>query len=320
MVNERRYGALAVMVVLLLTGSWLMPGDNCNAQGQISPTSVELTVTPETGYVDMTTNGSFYFEGQVSVTTLPIIVTTVNISVYAGDWVNETDQSNFVLTGNRDAQFNVAVYAPFDSLAGSRQVVEITATWTTSRNEDGSEKEKVTAIVQQFFRVNIYAPQTYRSAKPGESFDWKGGLYVNNNGNGPDTFSINLQNHSALLSEGWTFTLDKKTLTLDPGEQAVVGLDLSIPLRATLGLVMFEINATSEGSAGTGDEKWDDIVLQIRVKEEDTNGGNGNGNGTTNGNGKTDTICSTELIPLMAVLPLGAAAFTVRRIGRRKGR
>lgn len=314
----KKFSALVAVTVVMLSVLCFMPTQG--AQGQISPTSVELTVTPETGYIDMTTNGSVFFSGQISVTTLPIVVTTINISVWSGDWINDTDQTNFVITGNRASEFEVGVYAPFDSLAGDSETVIITATWTTSLNEAGSEEKRVEAVVEQYYRINAYSPTTLMSSEPDNTFEWRSKIYINNNGNGDDQATIKMTNVSNLVSNGWSFDLDKTTINLEPNGQGQSTLTISVPSNAALKTYRFYVNVTSEGSKDVGLDMSDETTLTLIVKKKVDNGNGNGGNGNGDNGDEPNNICSTEYIPLMIMAPLGVTMFGVKRYKRTKER
>lgn len=301
---------VALMVALLVVG--LLPAVGT---GQLNPTRVTLEATPAHTTINTTENNSATFDCSIQVNTLPIVVTTVNVTVDAGEWLNESSQTNFVLTGNRAADFTVSVYALYDSDAGYTQYVDITASWTTSLNEQGTEDVQVDATVEQTFRVNIYASQNYRSAKPGESF--KITTYISNGGNGEDGFSVKVTDNTALLTAGWTFSLDKSRVELDAGDQAKVELTVKIPSSAAIGRVEFRVNASSEGAEDMGLEEYDDVPIYINVKEESTNGNGTNGNGDDGK--KEEGICATNLIPLAIVVPLWAGIAGSKRRRRRGG-
>ena len=160
----KRLMVTAILVVSLVS---VLPSQG--ALGQIEPTSVEVVLSPDESHVNMGPegNGSATFSGTISVTTVPLVVTTINITVTAGDWINDTDQGNFVITGNRDAEFTVNVYAPYNATSDDEKVVKVVATWSTSLGESGVEDDTAVAVVDQFYRVNIYAPKTYIAGKRG---------------------------------------------------------------------------------------------------------------------------------------------------------
>ena len=306
----RRQVALAMALVVLLgafSGPYL-------SSAQPIKTSVTLTLTPGTGYIDPGKDSSAVtFTGKVSVKSIPLLVTNVNITADAGLWANETSVPNLVITGSKDQTFTVKVFAPYNASAGDSQALLVTIKWTNTLNEKGTAEATCEAIVNQSYKIINYISSTMY-INPGKSGSTK--AYISNKGNGPDTISIQVVNNTDLLKAGWTFSLSKRSMDLDPDGEDSVQLTVNVPATATVKIYQFQLRATSEQAKASGLEYHIDATVTVSVQ---SSGGGGGGGGGTPGNNNSKPACSLGLIPALVLVPLGTTMVGLR-VARDRGR
>ena len=299
------------MVIIVALGAFYGP---LLASGQVVKTSVTLSVTPDKGYIDPLENSSSTtFTGKVTVKSFPLIITSINITANSGPWTNETSSSSMVITGSKEQTFTVRVYAPYNASAGETQSVMVLLKWTNSLNEKGTAEATCEAIVNQSYKIINYISSTMY-INPGKSGSTK--AYISNKGNGPDTISIQVVNNTDLLKAGWTFSLSKRSMDLDPDGEDSVQLTVNVPATATVKIYQFQLRATSEQAKASGLEYHIDATVTVSVQ---SSGGGGGGGGGTPGNNNSKPACSLGLIPALVLVPLGTTMVGLR-VARDRGR
>jgi hypothetical protein len=304
----RRQVALAMALVVLLgafTGPYL-------SSAQPIKTSVTLTLTPGTGYIDPgKDSSSVTFTGKVTVKSIPLLVTNVNITADTGVWANETSVPNLVITGSKDQTFTVKVFAPYNASAGDSQALLVTIKWTNTLNEKGTAEAQAQAVVNQSYKINLWVTSTLY-IYPGKSGSAM--AYISNAGNGPDTISVKFTNNTDLMSAGWTFSLSKNSLDLDQDGSGTVQVTVNVPATAQVKVYKFQVRAMSGTANDNGKDIHSDTNVTVSVK---SSGGGGGGGGNTTQN-KSKPVCAWGLIPAAVLVPIGTVFCGVRAVRARR--
>jgi uncharacterized membrane protein len=216
-----------------------------------------------------------------------------------------------VVTGSKEQTFTVRVYAPYNARAGDTQLVKVMLKWTNTLNEKGSTNATCEAVVNQSYQIiNYISSMIYTN--PGKSGSTK--AYITNNGNGPDTISIQVVNNTDLLKAGWTFSLSKRSMDLDPDGEDSVQLTVNVPATATVKIYQFTLRAISEGAKANNVDYHKDATATVSVQSS----GGGGGGGTPNKN-STKPACALGIIPALVIVPLGTTMVGLRVVrGRRR--
>jgi hypothetical protein len=297
------------MVIIIALGAFTGP---LLASGQVVKTTVTLSVTPDKGYIDPLENSSSTtFTGKVTVKSFPLIITSINITANSGPWTNETSSSSMVITGSKEQTFTVRVYAPYNAIAGDTQLVKVMLKWTNTLNEKGSTNATCEAVVNQSYQIiNYISKMMY--INPGKSDFTK--AYITNKGNGPDTISIQVVNNTDLKKAGWTFSLSKTSMDLDPDAEDSVQLTVNVPATATVKVYQFTLRATSEQAKASGLDYYVDATVTVSIQ---SSGGGGGGGGTPNNN-TSKPACAIGFIPALILVPLGTTMVGLR-VARDRG-
>ena len=297
--------ALALTILLgAISGPFL-------SSAQPIKTSVTLTLSPSTGYIDPGENSSAAtFTGKVTVKSIPLIVTSVNITADSGLWANETSVPNLVITGSKEGTFTVKVYSPYNVTAGDSQALLVTIKWSNTLNEKGTAEATAQAVVNQSYKINMWVTSTLY-IYPGKS--GSATAYISNAGNGPDTISVKFLNNTDLMSAGWTFSLSRNSLDLDQDGSGNVQVTVNVAATAQVQVYKFQIRAVSETAKDNGKDVHTDYPVTVSVKS--SGGGSGGGNTTHN---KTKPVCAFGLIPASVVVTTGTAFYGVRTVRARR--
>ncbi len=176
--------------------------------------------------------GIVQFTGQMTVDKPPVqrAVVTLESSVDTG-WVSSISPSSAVFTSTTPQSFTVTVVVPEKTLSTLTGRLLVRGTMTCSGQTSEATANGTIAVVQYFLLSMTCDAPYFETGKSGVSTTYK--VLINNKGNGPDTFAIEVSNLKDLVSGRWTVALDKEvTPIVQPGLYGEVLATVTSPKEA----------------------------------------------------------------------------------------
>ncbi len=192
------WGQLIVAVVLIMSA---IPQNAGGVQG-LPVVSIALTEPSKEAHIGPGENGTVTFGGIVSVTMNQL--TRVVVSLSAEDTWNSAvvEPSSLLFTANGDQPFSVSVRAAPGESCNTVGTVTVTGRWTMYpgglSGPTSSAEGRIN--IAQYFKFSIDSDNELVETTPGAEAMLK--LNINNEGNGRDIFSIELDNFNEISANG----------------------------------------------------------------------------------------------------------------------
>jgi hypothetical protein len=178
--------------------------------------SIRLDQETQEAVVTEQTSASVTFTGQVAVDKLPAqrAVVTLTSGVDTG-WVSSISPTTAVFTSNTPQEFTVTVVVPEKSPSAIVGRLLVHAAMS-SGSLTAEASDNATLTVKQYFQFQMKSDAPYfEAAKPGVLTVFR--LMIENKGNGPDSFALQISNLPDLRSKGWTARLDREVTPVVQG-------------------------------------------------------------------------------------------------------
>jgi len=258
---------LAIVVMFLMTAIW--PSAMASA-GQPMPLKPTLSISPldppeVTIEAAPTSTSSGIFHATVTVDKPPAIG-TVMVSLDATtstDWTTTVDPATIPFTSPGSVQITVRVTVPPETLSSSVGMVTVTGIGTYPGYSTPPASSTGTVKIKQYYRcllnitptLGIDNPQTYK-------------IIVTNNGNGNDSFELNIPLQQVLTKVGLSVAFDRTTTEKIPQHStATINMTVSYGPSAASGKKEIYVRSTSKASMSSGNGTvYTDAMTTIDVQ------------------------------------------------------
>lgn len=198
---------------------------------------IALTEPSKTAHVGPGDTGKVVFSGMVRVTLNQ--ATRVVVSLDADDtWDSAVvSPESLLFSANGEQPFTVNVTAPPRESFSTIGSVTVTGQWVMypggltgpAKPPDGVDGR---INIAQFYDFELISPKTLIETSPGEQVEFK--LVVQNNGNGMDVFSIDVQNLNELNNKGFQVTLSQVNMeVLENPAEDIITIVVNVPSSAS---------------------------------------------------------------------------------------
>jgi uncharacterized protein (UPF0333 family) len=177
------------------------------------------------------------FNGTVSVECSP--ATRVVVSLDASDtWGSaEVNPSTLTFSSSGDQPFSVTASARERESTTTVGTVTVTGRWIMYPGSIGGSAQPTDGVhgrinIAQFYEFSLKCKKVFIETSPGEQVEFR--LIVQNNGNGVDVFSVDVQNLNELNSKDFQVTLSRVNIEImeNPAEELVT-ISVNVPSGAS---------------------------------------------------------------------------------------
>lgn len=155
----------------------------------------------------------------------------INVSLKAEDeWNSSTiEPSCIIFTEPGEKIFRITAKAPHNMSCNDEGVIKFSGDWQMDPagffGEVGYPYGNTVKVkIAQFYNFSISSSKTNREAKPGEIVRYN--FDIKNEGNGLDTFTIDVVNSAKLYKKGIDLIFTQNNLELDLNETETIGIDV----------------------------------------------------------------------------------------------
>jgi hypothetical protein len=263
-----------ILVILLALGFLFLVIPISTNQVQANPlTIVTLTLQEDPPHVDVS-------PGSPGVVTITGTVTCVK---YGPDYVKvflsascETSDASVVppsfvftqQTGQEKTEtFSVTTRIPEGYPCKATPAITVSGYFDQGGLRTNIAPVSQIIIIDQYYKIDAYCPEgNLQTVKPGENFNLD--LYVINEGNGDDTFFIDIENRASLNNKGFGLSESVET-TICENEVRVVMLQIAIPEKIS-GNFSIHLLVESIGAESSGDSCKYSAVVNLIIKTGNT--------------------------------------------------
>jgi hypothetical protein len=236
--HEERARHRAVVLIVLMMGSVLfglsMPGSNFTEDVEAAPNPIpilSLSLFPSQLQAKVTQSqlGAVTFGGNATVEKMPNIqrVTVTLQAVVNTGWPVVISPQTIAFVNPRTERFTVSVIVPPATSSTLTGNVMVTGTAKAPGLAPVVASASAVVTIAQYFKLRIEAEQPLREVKPGEiTFNT---VTVYNDGNGQDTFELEIENSKQLAKDQWTVLLGSTDVSILQDEYAVIKITAQTP-------------------------------------------------------------------------------------------
>lgn len=248
-----RAAPAAVLVVLML--SLLMGG--CGGQSVIP--KVAMTIEPLTWEVDASSGaaGALY-NCSVFVEGIPLVRYRVNLTADCEGWESVCSPNQFLVSGSGNNSFTTTVKVPAGAPGGETRQLTVNATITTTGLPIATCSTYAILSTSQSYGLKLSSDSSAMTVNAGQTVTWKFG--VRNNGNGRDSFSVQVVNLQSYTSTGWTLRFNRSIISIDVGDVGYAQVNITPPNTSKNQTVQFQISGYSRGA------KYANITVEDRLE------------------------------------------------------
>ncbi len=236
--REGRTRPRALFLVLIMIASVLfglsVPGSNVAEDAEAAPNPIpilSLSLFPSQLQAKVTQSqlGAVTFGGNATVEKMPNVqrVTVTLQAIVNTGWPVVISPQTIAYVNPRTERFTVSVIVPpaTSSLITGNVIVSGSAKAPGLSPVVASASAVVT--VAQYFKLRIEAESPLREVKPGEiTFNV---VNVYNDGNGQDTFELEIENNKELAKNQWTVLLGSTDISIQQDEYSPVKITAQTP-------------------------------------------------------------------------------------------
>ncbi len=214
---------------------------------------IYLLEANQTAHVGPGEDGIVEFNGIVSVTCDSNPLTHVEVTLTVVDtWgSSKVVPSKTTFFQSSEESFIVQVAVPVGESCDERGIIKVYGKWIVyPSGASGSAEPEEGLIGQidiaQFFRFTLSVPQKYCETRPGFDVDFK--LGIRNDGNGNDSFIIEILNQDTLSEKDFSVLLSQSKVVLsENAPEALILISIDIPSSTSvIGQNIIKINVYSE--------------------------------------------------------------------------
>jgi hypothetical protein len=236
--REDRARPRAILIIALLLGSVLLglslngsgvTGDAEAAPNPIPILSLSLFPSQLQAKVTQSQLGAVTFGGNATVEKMPNIqrVTVTLQAVVNTGWPVVISPQTIAYVDPRTERFTVSVIVPPATSSTLTGNVIVTGSAKAAGLAPVVASASAVVTVAQYFKLRIEAEQPLREVRPGEiTFNT---VNVYNDGNGQDTFELEIENSRELAKAQWTVLLGSTDVSILQDEYAVIKITAQTP-------------------------------------------------------------------------------------------
>jgi hypothetical protein len=265
---------------------------------QIKPTLIISALEPQAqnATVSSTTGTTMTYTADITVTKPPLVTVTVKLSAScSASFPTTVTPDSITFTQTSTVAITVTVVVPAKAPMSNNIVVMVTGVATMPGLSMTAVSSAILGI-SQYYEITAKAQTIKGSGNPQEFR-----IDVNNNGNGNDSFSLDIVDKAALEKDGYQFIFSALTLyNIAPNGNASFKLRVTYGLSTPSGKHDIKVKITSLNST-TGAEK--PCVIEVPVSV----------NVGAFGGGGSQTYLVAGLIVLIVIIALMLAVMVRRR-------
>jgi len=239
----------AVLVLSLLLGE-------CGGQSVIP--KVAMTIEPLMQEVDASSGAAeAVYNCSVFVEGIPLVRYRVNLTADCEGWESVCSPSQFLVSGSGNNSFTTTVKVPAGSPGGDNKQLTVNATITTTGLPLATCATFAILSTRQSYGLKLSSDTSALNVNAGQTVTWRFG--VKNNGNGRDSFSVQVVNLQSYTSTGWTLRFNRSIMSVDVGDVGYAQVNITPPNTSKNQTVQFQISGYSRGA------KYANITIEDKL-------------------------------------------------------
>jgi hypothetical protein len=248
-----RAAPAAVVAVLVLS---ILAGE-CGGQSVIP--KVVMTIEPLTQEVDASSGAAeAVYNCSVFVEGIPLVRYRVNLTADCEGWESACSPNQFLVSGSGNNSFTTTVKVPAGAPGGDTRQLTVNATVTTTGVPLVTSSEFAILSTAQSYGVKLSSDTSATTVGAGQTVTWRFG--VKNNGNGRDSFSVQVVNLQSYTTTGWTLKFNRTIMSVDVGDVGYAQVNITPPNTSKNQTVQFQISAYSRGA------KYANITIEDKLE------------------------------------------------------
>ncbi len=237
--SARRAVSLALLVIVGSVLGFALPGSIVAEDADAAPNPIpilSLSLFPSQLRATVTQSqlGAVTFSGNATVDKMPYLerVTVTLQAVVNTGWPVIISPTTIAFIAPRTQKFSVTVIVPPAQSSLITGSVIVTGTARVPGLSPIVSQAQGVVTVAQYFKLRIEAEAPLREVKPGEiTFNV---VNVYNDGNGQDTFELEIENNKDLAEKQWTVLLGSTDISVLQDEYMPVRITAQTPQKWTI--------------------------------------------------------------------------------------
>jgi len=228
--ENKMKNASAMFLTILMLSSFILTYVPPEAEAQVTP-DFSLVVSNPSVILDVSPAGTGLGTTSVQVTSSSIHVITVQVRVDVAGFVVSPQVSDVTLASGASVDIGIVIgsnlRSPYQIKNG---IVNGRVTRIDGIAVDAGYEQNTGLLVQSrpYGKVILSSDKPFQKVSPGKEYPFK--VKVQNNGNSPDSFTVELTNAEKLQDKGFSITLSTtKTADIDQSGVQTVTIQVQTP-------------------------------------------------------------------------------------------